>query len=316
MTFDNSTVRHGITYEKWPFRLDIQTQYQDWILVGVSLFVVLLCCLPCFCGGLRSRWSKTISDALYSRMNVFYTVVAHIGVALVLFTVGVCPDWTVNEYLVHVILLACWIVAHTEKVVFSAAIMFGIFIFMKWRKRIAVAAGVDHLQLVKFDWRDLFGMHTSGRPIEIFFWKVEDLESAKVKVLKANDVFIECHLGLNEPMCSRVHHNAGSQCDIKESFQLNFTEQKNVTMTILVKDQSTFTSQELARVVLDLKQISGIEDQTGKRFTEFEYCDDAFVSLEMLPRGKVWIAIQPVDTSGEEVISGDGEEDHLIGSIC
>jgi len=77
-------------------------------------------------------------------------------------------------------------------------------------------------------------------------------------------------------------------------------------MTILIKDQTLLASSELARLVLSTAEICGIEDQTGKRRTNFTYSSEYFVPLNLSPTGRIWIAISPVD-------DGDiGEGTHLI----
>ena len=41
------------------------------------------------------------------------------------------------------------------------------------------------------------------RPLEVYIWKVEDLESRGGKLFKPNDVYVEVHLGYNEPVTSQ-----------------------------------------------------------------------------------------------------------------
>merc|ERR1712224_656075 len=169
---------------------------------------------------------------------------------------------------------------------------------------------------VRMSWKDLipFGL-TSGkkRPIEVFIWKITDLKSATNKVLKANDIFVECHMGYNEPMRTRVHNNAGSNCIVQESFQINVDEDKSgALMTLLVKDQSLMTSQEVARLMISTREICGIEDQTGKRRETFTYSEDSFVALTLSPCGKIWIAIAPVEDGDEEQRPLMQDEDALV----
>eukprot|EP00419_Tripos_fusus_P076005 CAMPEP_0172880644 /NCGR_PEP_ID=MMETSP1075-20121228/115572_1 /TAXON_ID=2916 /ORGANISM="Ceratium fusus, Strain PA161109" /LENGTH=177 /DNA_ID=CAMNT_0013732923 /DNA_START=391 /DNA_END=924 /DNA_ORIENTATION=- len=160
-----------------------------------------------------------------------------------------------------------------------------------------MAAGMEHVTVIRWNWRDVFGWSARKRPVEVFIWKVEGLFSSSKK-FKPNDVYVECHMGHNEPMRTRVHNNAGSSCLIRESFQLNIDESAAGTlMTLLVKDQALVASTELGRLMISTRELCGIEDQTGKRRMIFDYSEENFISLDLSPSGKIWIAIAPVDDS-------------------
>merc|ERR1712087_509156 len=136
--------------------------------------------------------------------------------------------------------------------------------------------GMEHATVVRFDWREYLGFFKGKkRPIEVFLWKVEDLQSSAAKIMKSNDIFVECHLGHNEPMRTRVHNNAGHSCMIKESLQMNIDESASGAL---------MTSSELARVMLSTREVCGIEDQTGKRKIDFQYSKENFIPLTLLPR--------------------------------
>ena len=94
------------------------------------------------------------------------------------------------------------------------------------------------------------------------FSQVDDLPSGPM--LKPNDVFVECHLGSNEPCRTRVHNNAGSNCIIKETFQLNVDlNRPEATMSLFIKDQSLIASSVLARLSLSTKELMNIEQTIG-----------------------------------------------------
>merc|ERR1719486_566418 len=155
--------------------------------------------------------------------------------------------------------------------------------------------------MIHFNWKQAIGLSVRKRPVEVFIWKVEDLQSSTSKIYKPNDVYIECHLGDNEPMRTRVHNNAGTSSVMKESFQVNINESETATlMTLLVKDQALMVSTELGRLVKSTREILAIEDRTGKRISGFTYSKDNFEELSLVPRGKIWIAIAPVDDLDED----------------
>eukprot|EP00442_Polarella_glacialis_P010678 CAMPEP_0115105870 /NCGR_PEP_ID=MMETSP0227-20121206/36279_1 /TAXON_ID=89957 /ORGANISM="Polarella glacialis, Strain CCMP 1383" /LENGTH=280 /DNA_ID=CAMNT_0002503283 /DNA_START=192 /DNA_END=1035 /DNA_ORIENTATION=- len=180
-------------------------------------------------------------------------------------------------------------------------------------ERLALAAGLEHITVFRFSWREAFGFHIKRRPVEIFMWKAEELPSSGTKVMKANDIFVECHMGHNEPMRTRVHNNAGSECFLRESFQLNLDESDaDSLMTLFIKDQGLAVSSELARLTLSTREICGIEDQTGKRRSTFDYSAENFVQLKLSPTGWIWIAVSPVDDAGDDERAPLMQEDSLM----
>jgi len=294
-------VREGIVFDKFPMRLDIATEYQDWILVTVSVFLVMLWCLPCLCGKLRNKWARNFTQYIYTRLNIFFWTITYINLGILMLTIGCLPDWSVNEYMQWLVLFITWVLIHLKKMIISAAIIGGFFLVARFQERIRVAAGLEHITVIHFNWKEMIGFAQKKRPVELFVWKIEDLQSSSGKMYKPNDLFVEVHHGDNEAMRTRVHNNAGTSSVIKESFQMNINENDSAClMHLFVKDQTLLVSAELARLCLSTREICGIEDQTGKRKVDFTYSEDSFVALNLLPRGKIWIAIAPVEDMDEE----------------
>lgn len=301
VTLPPSEERQGIVYDKWPFRLDINTEYQDWILVASCVFLTTIWCLPCLCGSMKNTVTKRFTSCVYTRLHSFFYVTTCINLTILMFTIAILPDWTVDEFVVYLAAFISWVLIHLQKLIYSMGIMFGFFLLLRFRERIMVAAGMEHMTLIRFSWKEMLGMTGKKRPVEIYIWKIDDLESARGKLVKPNDVYVECHMGFNEPMRTRVHNNAGSACIVKESFQLNIDESSSSSlMTLLVKDQSLLTSAEIARLILSTRELCGIEEQTGKRQMALSYDEHCFVPLKLFPRGKIWLAISPVDDVDEE----------------
>eukprot|EP00913_Durusdinium_trenchii_P034360 g32145.t1 len=240
----------GIIYDKWPFRLDIDTEYQDWILVAACFVVLCIWCLPCICGRLTSRTGRAFSSLVYTRLHMFFLVATYFNVFIILFTLGILPDWTVNEFVVLV---------HTEKLIMSFSILFCFFLIWRLRHKIALATGLEHITLIRFSWRDLCGFGVRQRPIEVFIWKVQGLQSASSKITKPNDLFVECHMGFLDRLKNDVKSDARPR-------------------------------NRAARVTLSTREICGIEDQTGKRRSTFSYDQESFVELTLMP-----LAVAPVD---------------------
>jgi len=316
----NSTIpvvreRQGIVFDRWPFRLDIATEYQDWILVGVCCLLLGLWCIPCICGKMRNKGSRKFTAWIYTRLNVFFWTVTYLNLVILMFTIGILPDWTVNEFFFYLTLFISWILIHLKKMITSVAIMAAFFLLLRFNDRIRMAAGLDHVQMIHFNWREVLGLSVKKRPVEIFIWKVEDLHSASTAkgLVKPNDVYVECHLGDNEPMRTRVRNNGGTSCAIRESFQLNMNENESSTlMTLLVKDQAMLLNTEIARLMLSTRELCSIEDQTGKRRTQFTWGEESFVCLNLSPSGRIWLAISPVEDIDEERAPLMHTEDALV----
>mmetsp|Transcript_36246 Transcript_36246/g.107680 ORF Transcript_36246/g.107680 Transcript_36246/m.107680 type:complete len:348 (+) Transcript_36246:98-1141(+) len=301
--------RRGIIYDRWPFRLDISTEYQDWILVAACFLIVGVWCLPCVCGTLRNRCSKAFTRMVYMHMHTFYCVSVYFTLFTVMFTVGILPDWTVDQFIEYLGHFFAWVLKHLVQCLICVLIILVFVLALKFRDRLLLASGIEHITFFRFSLSDLLGTGRK-RPVEFFIWKVEDLVSSSGKMMKPNDVYIECHMGYNETMRTRVHNNAGSSCVIQESFQMNIDEAESSTLlTIIVKDQTWVASAELGRLMLSTREMCGIEDQTGKRRLSMEYDESCFVALELVPRGKIWIALKPVDDTDDPDDRGPGNDD-------
>jgi hypothetical protein len=253
---------------------------------------------------LKTKRNQCITEGftkcVYPRLSTFFWYITYLNVAIVFFTVGVLPDWTVNEYLLWLLKFISWVLGNLVKIIQCIAILAGFFIFYKFQERVRKAAGLDHVTIFHFSWRDFVPCCKKQRPVEVFIWKVEDIMSS-AKVYKANDLFVEAHFGDNEPMRTRVHNNAGSSAVLKESFQINLGgSDQGTQFTLVVKDQAIMASSELARLVLTGADAMQIEERTGKQSNDFAYSKAHFSEQKMHPQGSIWIAIAPVDDQPDE----------------
>lgn len=306
--------RRGLVYDSWPFQLDIDVEYQDWILLATCICLVTAWTLPCFCGFMRSPLSKVFTAWVYTRLHLFYWTIGYFTLLVLAFTISVLPDWTASAFLAHLGLFVEWVLKHLVSTIKCSVVLFAFWLVYKFRERVLMAAGLDYIKVFTWDISNPLGIGVRRRPVEMFIWKVDGLQSSTGKLMKANDVFVEVHLGDNEPMRTRVHNNAGRGCSIKESFQLNINEgQPHALVTLLLKDQSLLASTEIARLVLSTAELCGIEDQTGKRRIGFTYSPEYFVPLTLHPTGQIWIAVAPVDDrADDEMDSLLQDDDHLL----
>jgi len=304
-------VREGLVFDKWQFRLDISVEYQDWIIIAVCVLIAVMWCLPCICGRLNYRCSKCFVRFVYTRMHTFYCALIYFSLFVMAFTIGVMPDWKVDQFLDYLGKFFSYVLMNMQMVITSLGILAVLYMMLTFRDRLMLASGIEHITFFRFSLKDIIGAGRK-RPVEIFIWKCADLQSSGGKMLKPNDIYVECHMGYNEPMRTRVHNNAGTGCFIQESFQINIDESSPGTlMTILVKDQTLLASSELGRLMLSTRELCGIEDQTGKRRASIDYTDDCFVCLDLNPRGRIWIALAPVRDDDDEM-SPLIQEDSLL----
>jgi len=246
-------------------------------------------------------------------MHVFYWGVLYVTLFVVMFMVMILPDWRMRDFLAYTGRFLHWVLVHVQKLITCVCIILAFWLAMRFRERIALVAGMEHITIFRWSFFEALGMKGKQRPIELFIWKVEGLQSATSKVLKANDIFVECHLGFNEPMRTRVHNNAGRSCTIRESLQLNINESSpGALLTLLVKDQTLMSSSELGKLAITTRELCGIEDQTGKRRESFDYSEDFFVPLSLSPDGTIWLAIAPVDDMDDSERTPLMQDDGLL----
>merc|ERR1719414_1148441 len=92
-----------------------------------------------------------------------------------MFTIGILPDWTVNQFMAQFVLFVTWVLVHLEKMVVSFTIIFGLFLMVRFRERLLLATGMEHVTVIRWSWRDMLGFQVKKRPVEVFLWKVEGL---------------------------------------------------------------------------------------------------------------------------------------------
>jgi len=210
--------------------------------------------------------------------------------------------WGLLEYIKTVLQIVAWLLAHIMKFASSIVIIIAFIFAVTFKERLALILGIDHRTIFKCKVRDCLHCWSASRfqPIEVNFWKVEDLMAADTS---ANNVFIEIFFGYNEPMSTRVHNNAGSGCMMKETLQLNFDENDDEeTLFIFVRNQKVMGAQELARVEISADKLRRmVQNSKGQQLQWDAYTFQEYISL--IPRGKLWMRAAPYD---DEDLPTDG----------
>jgi hypothetical protein len=202
------------------------------------------------------------------------------------------PDWEFSEYTKCVGKAVGFLAKHAVKMVASAAMIAAFIFVVAFKDRFMKVAGIEK-NIFRFKLRDVFG---SGnvRAIEIQILKVEDVQNKSL--FAANNIFVEANLGYNETMKTRVHNNAGTSCSIKETLQLNFDdEEEEEVLFLVVRNQKVVGAEEIGRAELSAERIVGIEKECKAKGNGDLWAPGSFVVGELMPRGKIYFRIQPVD---------------------
>merc|ERR1711920_222915 len=120
---------------------------------------------------MRNSCSRSFTRWVYTRLHVFFCIVVYLDLLVLMFTIGVLPDWTVNEFVVWLVRFITWCLVHLQNMITSFAILFLFFLLLRFRERIALAAGLEHVTVIRWDWRELLGFQSKRRPVEVYIWK-------------------------------------------------------------------------------------------------------------------------------------------------
>jgi len=275
------------------FRLNIDTEYQGWILMFASLTAVWVYCLPCYCAGMQFSLARRYAAWIQMRLPYFLVVATVFNAAMMFLVITWLPDWGYGDYVKCMASFALFAAKNAMKFM-TSIVLIVIFVFVvAFKDRFMKLAGVDHKTVFRFKLRDIFGGST--RAIAVDIWKVEDLPAAST--FAPNNVFIEVFLGYNEPMKTRVHNNAGSSCTVKESLQLNFDQDEDEEpLYLFVKNQKVMGAGELGRLELTALDVAAVEKECKAKGGSNEgWKPEYFVEKRLIPRGTIWFRVMPVD---------------------
>jgi len=292
-TWNLSTRTMGLMHEIMNFRLNIDTEYQGWILVFATLTAVWVFCLPCYCAGAPFQWARRYAAWIQRRLPLFLALATIFNAGMMFLIVTWLPDWTPADYIKQMASVALFVAKNAVNFATSIALITVAVLVFTFRDRVFKLAGMDYKTIFRFKLRDVFGGST--RAIELVIWKVEDLPAAQV--FAPNNVFVEMYLGYNEPMKTRVHNNAGTNCVVKETIQLNFDKNEDEEpLYIFVKNQKVMGAGELARLEMKAEDVAEVEKQSvDLRKRGGAWTDESFVCKTLIPRGKIWFRVDPVE---------------------
>lgn len=284
----------------WNYRFDIDVEVQGWLLIFATFTAMWLMCLPCFCAGLSCSLAKSFAVCLQKRLPHFLFYMAIFNMVFLYLFIHWMPNWNTSLYIKAILRGVLFTISHLLKWASSLAIIGAFCVAVAFKDRIALLLGLDHTKILKCKVRDCLYCWNPQRfqPIEVYVWKVEDLPSDTV--FAANNVYVEFYLGYNETMRTRVRNNAGSDCTLKETIQLNFDQDDDEeTLHIKVQNQQVVGAAELAHAEISTEKLKQLVDKArdknapGLRWDAnfFREPDHVF---QLIPSGKIWIAAAPI----------------------
>jgi len=282
----------GLVKKVLEYRLDIDVEFQSWILMFAVMTAVFFFCLPCYCSGLSCMWARSFSNRSQRHLLKFIVLMAAFNATWFFVLVTWLPDYNPPEVIQAGLKCIGFMVANLAMFIGNFVHIAAFVFVIVFRDRIALILGIDHLQLFKFKSKDLCCCGGGYRPIELTIWKAEELQAGDI--FNANNVFVEVHLGNNETMKTRVHNNAGSECIVKERLQLNFDDyDEDETMYIFLKNQKVMGASDLGRLEIGPKEVREIEKFSSER--QLTWNTDNFVKKTLHPTGYLYLRIDNVD---------------------
>jgi len=271
------------------FRLNIDPEYQGWILAFATLTALWVYCLPCYCQGMQLPYLRRQAAWVQQRLPYYLIVATLFNAGMMFLVVTWLPDWAPIDYVKAMGKVAVFGAKNAVKFMTSIAFIVVFVFVVTFKDRFMKLAGIDHKTVFRFKLRDLWG--STSRAIQLDIWKVEDLPAASP--FTPNNVFVEIFMGYNEPMKTRVHNNAGSNCVLKETLQLNFDENEDEEpLYLFVRNQKVVGTGELGRLEMKAEDVVQIEqDMKGRTGWEQE----GFICKNLIPRGQIWFRVQAVD---------------------
>jgi len=280
----------GLVEKVMDFRLNIDQEYQGWLLAFATLTAFWIYCLPCYCAGMQFTLARRYAAWIQQRLPYFLAVATILNGGMLFLVCTWLPDYSPSDYVKGMGKFVIFAMKNAVKFMTSIAFII-IFVFVvAFKDRFMKLAGIDHKTVFRFKLRDIFGGST--RAIQLDIWKVEDLPAASP--FTPNNVFIEVFMGYNEPMKTRVHNNAGSNCVLKETLQLNFDDNEDEEpLYLFVRNQKVVGTGELGRLELKAEEVVAIEKSL--KGSDGWNNENGFIKRNLIPRGTIYFRVLAVD---------------------
>lgn len=282
------------------YRLDIDPEFQGWILIFATVTVVFLFLLPCHLAGSSFTICRRTAAWLMLRLPLFYALMSGFNLVFIFLVLKWLPDWNMKLYIKACVGFAKYAAVHLLKSMESIVIIVAAMFVFAFKDRIALILGLDHKTLFRCKTRDCLTCFSSSRfqAVELEIFKLEDLVAGDI--FSANNVFVEVHMGYNEEMKTRVRNNAGAACIMKETIQMNWDpEDDEDQLLLLVKNQKMVGAAELGRLHLDPEALKDLFNESKSKLPpggmNDRWKESQFVRADLNPRGAIWYRLMTVD---------------------
>lgn len=276
---------------------DIDEEYQEWVLIGVTVAGIFCICCPCLWPARSCSCLNWCFRRVRRRALVWVLVWTVVTVLALEYATEALPNWTLGAYCGVIGARLGWFIKNLQEFLLSICVIVVAAIVFALRIHILKALGFDHMTLVRFSMSTFLCCgEASYRPIEVAILKVEGLRSAKM--MRPNDLFFEFHLAFNEVNCTRVMYAVGEDCVVRQTTQLNFDENDGFyDLTVLAKHQDIVGSEEVARCVFNTDKILDLLSVGG---SDMGWSESDFQAVSLQPQGQMWVRISDVSQDEEQ----------------
>mmetsp|Transcript_25864 Transcript_25864/g.66724 ORF Transcript_25864/g.66724 Transcript_25864/m.66724 type:complete len:317 (-) Transcript_25864:8-958(-) len=287
--------------------LDIDKEYQGWILGLVGCFCLYLYFLPCVLGGCREPALRKVGAKLARNAHYFCLGQTFCSGLTIFLLLKILPAWNLDKFITTMVGLLSFLAGRLVEFVISSAIVFVFYVLYRLRDKIAEALGLDHVTVVRVSVKDMLPCCGSvQKPFAIYIWKVDGFHSGSW--FSANNLFVEVHHGFNQSVSTRVHPQAGPKAEFKARLEMNHNPADSESpMIILVKHQLQIGSQELGRVIIPARHPDSTNTVAGKidigaKFGTVRWDDNTFPKAEDVAGsdGRIWYLLRPLDEMVED----------------
>lgn len=190
-------------------------EYQDWILLVISLGFPFSILFPMWLAGLPYKTARVWANYLQQHVWSFYALAWVGNFVLVVAVLQILPDWNFDDWTEWAGIGSAEVFRHLSIYCSNGLILIFFFLLYCMRERIKIVLGIEDVYIFNCKMRDCFFCWPSKiRAVEIYLYKVEELRAGSA--MSSNDIFVEMKLGTNELVRTRVHKGAGSSTVLKE----------------------------------------------------------------------------------------------------
>merc|ERR1719375_2917745 len=137
------------------FRLDIDKEYQGWILAASSLTAFWILLLPCICAGCSWDWARRWASRTSKHLPLFLMVAFFFDCVFLFLITEWLPDYSPASFVKEMGKAAKFVAPNVQPIAESIFLIIGFILAFLNKDRIALVLGLDHVTIFKLSLRDL-----------------------------------------------------------------------------------------------------------------------------------------------------------------